>query len=136
MQASEPSELTRVERDVPRRATISFGIAILCMAATTLAASALLRHLASTLPTTPDPRFFAHYSAGASMPLPVIMDHDGGFAFVGVFVAFAALLALESLWAARALRDAGIRAPIVFFAGLVAVLLIMLGFSTTFSVDA
>lgn len=136
MQASDPSELTRVERDVTRRATIYFSVSILSMAATTLGASALLRHLASTLPTTPDPRFFAHYSAGASMPFPVIMDHDAGFAFVGVFAAFAVLLGLESLWAARALRDVGIRAPLVFFGGLVAVLLIMLGFSTVFSVDA
>lgn len=136
MQASAPSELTRVEHDAPRRATIYFSIAILSMAATTWVASTLLRHLASTLTTTPDPRFFAHYAAGASMPFPVIMDHDGGFTFVGVFVAFAALLALESLWAGRSLRDAGIRAPLVFFSGLVAVLLIMLGFSTTFSVDA
>jgi hypothetical protein len=136
MQASEPSDLTRVERDVPRRATIYFGIALLSMAATTLAASVFLRHLASILPTTADPRFFAHYSAGASMPFPVIMDHDAGFTFVGVFVAFAVLLALESLWAARSLRDVGVRAPLALFIGLVAVLLIMLGFSTTFSVDA
>lgn len=136
MPASDPSDLTSVERVVPRRATVYFAIAILSMMATTFAASAVLRRLATTLPTTPDPRFFAHYSAGAAMPFPVIMDHDGGFAFVGVFLAFAVLLAFESLWAARALRDVGPRAPLAFFAGLVVVLVVMLGFSTTFSVDA
>jgi len=136
MPASDPSKLTRVERGVPRRSITYFSLAILSMAATTITASAVLRRLASTLPTSPDPRFFVHYSVGASMPFPVITDHESGFTFVGVFLVFAALLAFESLWAARALRDVGARASLALFVGVVTVLVIMLGFSTTFSVDA
>ena len=105
------------------------------MVATIAVASAVLRHMASTSPTSPDPRFFVRYASGAAMPFPVVMDHDGGFAFLGVFVVFAAALAIESLLAARSLRGMGERAPTALVLGLIAVLLAMLGFSTTFSID-
>jgi len=135
MQASDPSELTGALRDVSRRAVISYFAAIVAMSLTIAVASAVLRRLASTLPTTADPRFFTHYAAGPSMPFPVIMDHDSGFTFVAVFLAFAVGMALLSLWAARSLRGIGKAAPQALILGLVAVLLVMLGFSTTFSID-
>lgn len=135
MPASAPSDLTSAPRDEPRRAVLSYAVAILSMALTIDIASFALRSMAAALPTTPDPRFFARYAAGATMPFPVVMDHDHGFAFAGVFLAFAVLLAAESLWAARSLRGMGARAPAALVIGLLAVLLVMLGFSTTFSVD-
>lgn len=136
MPASAPSDLTSATPEAARRSTFSFVISVVAMVATTAIASALLRSMALTSATSPDPRFYVHYSAGPAMPFPVIMDHDNGFAFVGVFVVFAVLLAVASRVAARALLGMGDRAKIALFLGLIAVLLVMLGFSTTFSLDA
>lgn len=135
MRASAPSELSSTARDGVRRASLSFTLSIASMIATIAISSTVLRHMASTLATSPDPRFAVRYASGAAMPFPVVMDHDAGFAFVGVFIVFIGALAIGSLFAARSLRGMRERAPAALVLGLVAVLLAMLAFSTTFSID-
>jgi hypothetical protein len=133
MRASDRSELIPTTPE-QRRAAGSFAFAIVAMAALIAVASFALR--AAPRETASDPRFPTHYSVGASMPFPVIMDHEHGWAFLVIFFVFVALMAIASLPASRALGRAGRHAPSLLVLGLVAVLAFMTSFPATFSLDS
>jgi hypothetical protein len=135
MPASDRSRPT-VTTPGQRRAAVCFGFAIVAMIATIFAASDLMRWAAAVLASSADPRFPTHYSVGASMPFPVIMDHDNGWTFLAIFFALVASLAVEALVAARQLANIGKPAPFLFVVGLAAVALTMTAFPVTFSLDA
>jgi len=70
------------------------------------------------------------------MPFPVIMDHERGWTFLVIFFIFVALMAIWSLFAARALGRAGGQAPRLLLLGLFVVLALMTSFPVTFSLDS
>lgn len=70
------------------------------------------------------------------MPFPVIMDHERGWTFLVIFFIFVALMAMWSLFAARALGRAGGQAPRLLLLGLFVVLALMTSFPVTFSLDS
>ncbi len=82
-----------------------------------------------------DGRFPRHYDLGPSMPFAVIMDHEHGWTFLGIFFAFVLVLAAASLAAAGALRRCGPRAPALFVIGLVVLVGAMTTVPVTFSLD-
>ena len=135
MPASDRSDV-RSTSPIQRRAAVRYTLAIIAMIASISGAGNLMRLAAATAPDSPDPRFPVHYAAGASLPFPVVMDHEHGWTFLAMFFALVALLAIESLVAVRALRLVGRPAPALLVAGLVAVLAAMTLFPVTFSLDA
>jgi hypothetical protein len=84
----------------------------------------------------PDVRFPTHYAVGLSMPYPVVMDQEHGWAFLAIFFVFVALMAVLAVLAARALRGCGQYASGLLVLGLVVVLAMMTAFPVTFSVDS
>lgn len=100
------------------------------------AAGAALRAALIRFPTAPDPRFPTHYAVGATMPFPVIMNHESGWVFLTMFFALMVVLATASLWAARSLAGAGSRAPTLLIAGLAVLVSVFSFFPVTFSLDA
>lgn len=135
MQASGRSELISTT-PAQRRAAVFYSLAVIAMIAVIAAAGDLMRQAAAALPDTADPRFPTHYSAGVSMPFPVIMDHDRGATFLVIFFAFVALLAVASVIASASLARIGKPALFMLLAGLIAVLAAMTLFPVTFSVDS
>jgi hypothetical protein len=136
MQASAPFDLAKPASPGAQRETAAFLSAVVVMIACIAAAGLAMRAAEAPFPTTPDGRFATHYSVGARMPFPVIMDHDHGWAFLGIFFAFVAVFALASLRAVAAVGKTGVKAPVLLLAGVGVVAVVMTAFPATFSLDS
>ena len=137
MPASDRSDVG-LAQPAERRAVIAFSSAIAAMVVTVLASDAAMRFaLTHAGSSPPDTRFpFRIYAAGLTMPFPVVMDHEHGWTFLGIFFAFVAVMAALSLIAAGAVRGCAERAPTLLLIGLAIVAAAMTSFPIAFSLDS